>query len=542
MPKPIKRNETMSHATAAHPWPSMLTALLVAVYLYADAEPALRAHYALPDALFAPGYPLLALLLLSASVLVDLRRVHQARRACEAQGAAHARQVRELLQSKQQLQHKVGKYSDHTDKLKLFISDRLLEHIEYDEKFLHFRNIAAEVRHNGVICYDKVIAALHRARQTADAAGAEAIEDALDAMTYLWVLLDLSTTDNIALYIANRLYEHEEQFYQQQLTGETPRTEPSPFSPTFVPRQAVLKAVRGFLEEEALPPQAVAEDLTYHYEDARFRLHMAPTGVLLGEPDYLVLLAENLINNALFYGEKKRSRNRHARVALRLYEAHGRIVLSLYNKGPGINDEAREKIFQLGYSSKRVREHSGKGLGLYFVHEIAKGYEGEIQVENVANRAETYVIRIELADGEKLTEIIETELDTRQTPRCRLTPAEGHAPQREYRFRQPIIGIELTARSTQQTCSLRPATHGGECLILDPQEPDHPRWSLQITPQKTQQKLAFRPLDVSGVRFTVALPSAQSRLEPDYHQMADDALDDTEGLGRHFEGTEAYRD
>lgn len=536
------RVPNVSHSTPAQPWPSMLAGLLAGTYLYAAATPAMSHFYTLPRSLFAGDIPLAVLTLLATAVLFDLRRIRRARETWDEQTGKYEQQVRELLQSKNQLQHKVRKYSDHADKLKLFISDRLLEHIEYDEKFLHFRNIAAEVRHNGVICYDKVLNALHQARQAADQAGAQPVEDALDAMTYLWVLLDLSTTDNIALYIANRLYEYEEQYYQQQLAGESETQATAPdFSPTFSPRHAVVKAMRGFLERDELPAAEVEAATVYHFENARFRLALAPAGALLGEEDYLVLLAENLLNNALFYGEKKRSRNRHARVALQLREDHGRVILSLYNKGPGISEEARAKIFQLGYSTKRVREHNGKGLGLYFVHEIVKGYEGEIEVENVTNREDAYVIRIELADGEKLTEIIETELDERQTPRCRLPQAGESAASREYRFRQPIAGIELTAQSTQQTCAVAPMEDGQDSVILDPQEPDHPRWCLEITAQKTQHKLAFRPLDVSGVRFTVAIPTAESRLDPEYHQMDDAALDDTEQFERQFEGTEAYR-
>src|SRR5690625_6466944 len=75
-------------------------------------------------------------------------------------------QVAELRQSKKQLQLKAHTYSGHADKLKLFISDKLLDYIEYDEKFLHFKSIAAEVRHNGVISFDKVQTVLQQLTET----------------------------------------------------------------------------------------------------------------------------------------------------------------------------------------------------------------------------------------------------------------------------------------------------------------------------------------------------------------------------------------
>jgi len=99
--------------------------------------------------------------------------------------------VQELWESKKRLQLKAHTYSDHADKLKRFISDKLLEYIEYDEKFLHFKSIAAEVRHNGVISFDKVQTTLQRIEDEADTPKQVSdVRAARDAMRYLWDLLD----------------------------------------------------------------------------------------------------------------------------------------------------------------------------------------------------------------------------------------------------------------------------------------------------------------------------------------------------------------
>lgn len=411
------------------------------------------------------------------------------------------------------------------------------------------RNIAAEVRHNGVICYDKVVSSLKQAMQTGDSADAEQYGEALDSMAYLWVLLDLSTTDNIAMYIANKLYEYEEQYYQQLLASDG---EASPYSPTFPARNAIRKAVRGFIDADGLVmPDEGGDDAAWHYRDDRFCIELNAAGELLGDENYLVLLTENLINNALFYSGKKRQKNPHARVAIRLTDDSDRVRLSIYNRGPEIPDEMRDKIFQLGYSTKRAREisgsnreNTGKGLGLYFVNEIAKGYESAVQVENIRNREDAYVIRIEFDNGEKLTEIIHTVLDENRLPRCRAPEqdAEGEKTltSMEYRFAETITSIEITSQATQKTWSVEAPGNGRATLFLDPQNPDHPRWCLEITPLKTRQKLLFKPLDIGGVQFTVSIPSAKSRLDPDYHDMDDDELDDTENLDRKFENVNQY--
>ncbi len=533
-----------------YPWLSAITGILTAAYLYTSSSSEMSSFYPLPAELVESPYRFLSLFVFAAAIFFDSYRFHQRRQSFDLQVQRYEQQIKELLQGKNKLQHKVRKYSDHADKLKLFISDRLLEHIEYDEKFLHFRNIAAEVRHNGVICYDKVVSSLRQAMQTADHTDAKQYREALDSMAYLWVLLDLSTTDNIAMYIANKLYEYEEQYYQQLLAGDG---EASPYSPTFPARQAIRKAVHGFIDNDLAQPNSNGDDNAWRYQDDRFHIELRADGELLGDENYLVLLTENLINNALFYSGKKRQKNPHARVAIRLADDGDRIRLSIYNRGPEIPDEMRDKIFQLGYSTKRAREisgnnreNTGKGLGLYFVNEIAKGYESTIHVENIRNREDAYVIRIELDNGEKLTEIIHTQLDENRLPRCRMAEdgvgSEKTLASMEYRFKETITSIEITSQATQKTWSVEPPDNGGATLFLDPQNPDHPRWCLEITPLKTRQKLLFKPLDIGGVQFTVSIPSAKSRLDPDYHDMDDDELDDTEQLDQHLGDVSQYVD
>ena len=352
------------------------------------------------------------------------------------------------------------------------------------------------------------------------------------------------------MYIANKLYESEEQYYQQLLAGDD---EASPYSPTFSARNAIRKAVHGFIDaDDLMMPNESGAESVWRHNDKHFRIELHATSELLGDENYLVLLAENLINNALFYSGKKRQKNPHARVAIRLVDDDDEhIRLSIYNRGPEIPDEMQDKIFQLGYSTKRaretsgsLREHTGKGLGLYFVNEIAKGYESSIRVENIRNREDAYVIRIELDSGEKLTEIIHTTLDENRLPRCR--PSKNNPENEktlasmEYRFTETITSIEITSQATQKTWPVESPSNDAPITFLDPQNPDHPCWCLEVTSLKTRQKLLFRPLDISGVQFTINTPSAKSRLDPDYHDMDDDELDDTEKLDEKFENVSQY--
>ena len=523
----------MKRSPLQYPWLSTLGGLLLAVYLYAAADGDFSRFYGIPHALLQGEYQFGAILLFVFAIALDAFRFRQGKAKYDRQSQKYEQQIKELFQAKNALQHKVHTYSDHADKLKLFISDRLLEYIEYDEKFLHFKNIASEVRHNGVICYDKVSTALNAALAGGDPGDRRQYQDALDSMRYLWDLLDLSTTDNIALYIANKLYESEEQYYQQLLAAEGEET---PYTPTYSARAAVMKSLRGFVERPGDLPAAETDNADgIHYQDARFLVELDDGGELLGNENYLVLAAENLINNALYYAGGKKHQNKYSRIAVFLQKDAQHTRLSIYNKGPNIGDDIKERIFQLGFSTKRIKDNHGKGLGLYFVQQIVKGYEGDIGFENICNGEDVYVIRIELEGGEKHTEIVHTKLDGNGAILCRDTRCEELFPKVEQRFKGKIKSLEVAVQSTQQTLSFDLADDAAVTL-LDPQHPANPRWCLEIIHQKAQRKLSFKPLDVTGVQFNVSLPTAESRLDAGYHEKSGKALPDMEELDQNFEG------
>src|SRR5690625_1270677 len=124
------------------PWLSAISGLALIVYLLLRTEPDLARFYPIPEVWFLPA---LLPVLMSGFLLLLLRDLFHHYRQHRNQARDIQRlhnQVAELWQSKKQLQLKAHTYSGHADKLKLFISDKLLDYIEYDEKFLHFKSIA----------------------------------------------------------------------------------------------------------------------------------------------------------------------------------------------------------------------------------------------------------------------------------------------------------------------------------------------------------------------------------------------------------------
>ena len=519
------------------PWIGFLFATFCIVYFAIIGDQQLMHDWNIPLSLQASHSKLSIIFVFFLSVVLESIRFQRQKRSFDKQKEKYESQLATLLKGKSSLQTKAHKYADHADKLKLFISDRLLEYIEYDEKFLHFQSIASEVRHNGVISFDKVNTALKQAMQNIEGHDNKVYKEALHSMSYLWDLLDLSTTDNIAMYVANKLYESEEHYYRQMLEEEID----SPYSPTFSTRAAVIHTIDDFVKNRGnhLPEEGEPNDV-YRYSDAYFWLDLRFAGSLLGNENYIILMAENLINNALYYQGNRRYGHKYSRIAVKLSSNTNDAILSVYNSGPNISDEIKEEIFQLGFSTKRTKGHHGKGLGLYFVNEIVKGYEGEIDIINIVPQLETYIIRIELDDGSKINDIVDVTLDETGKPVCKTRKSKTLSKEIQYKVEHAIKTIEISVQSSNKTFTTHKTGNHQKSVLLDPQHPDIPHWCIEIHQHRAHSKISFKPLDITGVEFRVLIPTAESRLEADYHELDERKIDELENLNIEFIDTEPY--
>ena len=494
-----------------YPWLSTLGALAMVCWQFLLANPGLFATEPLPELMRQPQMLLIAGAVLVLLVVFDIRHYLKATTRSKHRLQQYQAQISELFDSKRELGTRARTYSDHADKLKMFISERLLETIEYDEKFLHFKNIASEVRHNGVISYDKAQTALQRARLNCEPGQEQQIQDAADGLLYLWDLLDLSTTDNIALHVANRIYDCEEHYFQSMLSESGDDT--SPFTPTFMMTQALRSAL--------LPITDNLDDLELHQEwkcparhqDAKFNIQLRTDNEMLGNPNHMVLLIENLINNALFYAQQKEFKNRYSKVVISLAHHDGEVEFKVYNRGPRIKDDEKEKIYQLGFSSRRIREHHGKGLGLYFVNEIAKGFEGTVAFENIDNSEDQLSLSIKLANGELHKQQVGI-VNVNGKPRCQLDETVDETSKKcEWSFASPVVSIEVSRQAARKPQLISDLKRDESSSHLDARDPLVPRWVLELQNRKRSSKLVLLPLDVRGVEFIARFPTAKSRLD-----------------------------
>ncbi len=570
----VKQSKKLNASLRYHyPWVSMVAALALIAYLVVLKHPQLIEPYQLiktvrSDVFYWTMIGLFIYILLS-DVIFFTRQLKKNRQLLERLNA----EIDDLWESKKKVQQRAHVYSGHADKLKLFISEKLLEYIEYDEKFLHFKSIAAEVRHNGVISYDKIKSALHHSIKQLDTPSTvsnfetsehsdsepqpnarmeieqsrEIYSEALAAMQYLWDLLDLSTADNIALHIANHLITCEEYYYQNELNkqNEFSRQSAIPITPSFDPVAATLTAMSGFLERESLNSLRqqclMSDESRVVIELEQFRFRFDSVEPLLGNPNHWVLLLENLIKNSLFFFDKRKNKQTSDKVGLQLVQHQGFVELSVYNRGSTISQENKDKLFQLGYTTRREKEHHGKGLGLFFVNEIVKGYEGRIDVHNVGNPGQTLTLRMLTSNDMVITKLIHIVEDDGFPMVAESDEGSTELVLHEklsWEYAVPIVDVEISVTSHSETHRFESLDAKTDHSFLDVFSPNIPGWLLRVNNHRKAFRVEFVALDRTGVVFSIKLPDVNARLE-DSNPLADNNFEgEVEKLEQQFKAFE----
>ncbi len=131
------------------------------------------------------------------------------------------------------------------------------------------------------------------------------------------------------------------------------------------------------LKRERMDLRALLESiLDDHVDLGDDVLLVAGDAVMLsGDPQVLRRLFANLIDNALKYGSQ-------ARVSLQLDA--GQALVFVVDRGPGISEIDRERVFEPFYRSEpsRNRNTGGAGLGLAIVRSAVRAHGGEITLSN----------------------------------------------------------------------------------------------------------------------------------------------------------------
>lgn len=151
----------------------------------------------------------------------------------------------------------------------------------------------------------------------------------------------------------------------------------------------LLRAVTTDLGELA------SEAVGLHRAEARSRAVEveldAPAGAtLVGDPDDLARMVANLVSNAVKYSEPG------GRVLVRVQAGQGCVALVVNDRGIGIADAERERVFDEFFRSPRraVRRRPGAGLGLAIVRRVVALHGGAVRVASALGEGATFTVEL----------------------------------------------------------------------------------------------------------------------------------------------------
>lgn len=122
----------------------------------------------------------------------------------------------------------------------------------------------------------------------------------------------------------------------------------------------------------------VVENARFEHPNAAVRFEHGDVPQIEGNPDELYSATENVVRNALNHSLSDPAVN----VGLR--REGDRLLITVADRGPGVPEDALEKIFEPFYQADNSRDHqrSGQGLGLSITASVLQRHGGRVSAEN----------------------------------------------------------------------------------------------------------------------------------------------------------------
>jgi signal transduction histidine kinase len=114
-----------------------------------------------------------------------------------------------------------------------------------------------------------------------------------------------------------------------------------------------------------------------------------PPGIpnMMADPEHLKQVFINLLGNAVKFSPRKSEVN----VRVEQDKAGTDLIISISDKGPGIQEEEQSLIFNKYYQARKIRGHmDGVGLGLYISKHIVEAHGGTLWVESKIGEGSTF--------------------------------------------------------------------------------------------------------------------------------------------------------
>ncbi|HVO99695.1 MAG TPA: ATP-binding protein [Bryobacteraceae bacterium] len=162
-------------------------------------------------------------------------------------------------------------------------------------------------------------------------------------------------------------------------------------------RMSQIDAGKLRLERESLDVaellRRVLEHFALHSAGRTIRVNTAPNlPRISADPDLLSLALRQLVDNALKYSPPASPINVVA-------DLEGdRVVIRVHDRGPGIPEREREKIFEKFYRRDGAKGRlPGTGMGLYIAREILRAHGGDIWIEGETDEGSEFCAGLPLS-------------------------------------------------------------------------------------------------------------------------------------------------
>ncbi len=143
----------------------------------------------------------------------------------------------------------------------------------------------------------------------------------------------------------------------------------------------------SFLLAEALDTILPSHTQAAVQKGLQFQLEIPPDLRAYGDAGLVARAVGNLLSNAITHTES-------GQIGLRAERKEGRILIQVWDTGPGIPPELQAAIFERFRKGERSK---GTGLGLSIVAQVAHLHRGRVQVANRAGRGAIFTL--ELPEG-----------------------------------------------------------------------------------------------------------------------------------------------
>ena len=136
--------------------------------------------------------------------------------------------------------------------------------------------------------------------------------------------------------------------------------------------------------------QSCTAEFTVRYPEREIKQQVSPDVFVTGDPFMLGIVVNNLLENAVKYTPKE------TEITITLSKHGTDAMLEIADRGAGIAEEEKKKIFQKFYriGNEATRRAKGTGLGLYLASRIISRHNGKISISNNPGGGSVFSIRL----------------------------------------------------------------------------------------------------------------------------------------------------